>query len=155
MSILTSAMMVLLSGVIKPRRPSLSTTAKPSSVTQYSMQRIYAPSKSKEGPPMRTHTGVDVFDATEWQNLGQICVFVSDFFLRGFNCLVRIYVPTLGSDWKLWLNSNLGQTEGLARRGLWWGRWPCVRCCLAHPSAAHGGSRLRCTPTGPPGGTAD
>lgn len=55
-SVLTSAVMVLLSGVIKPKRPSLSTTAKPSRVTQYSIQRIYTPSRSREGPPTHTHT---------------------------------------------------------------------------------------------------
>lgn len=38
--ILTSAAMELLSGVIKPRRPSLRTTAKPSRVKQYSMQQM-------------------------------------------------------------------------------------------------------------------
>lgn len=51
---LTSAVMAWFSGVMKPRRPSLSTTAKPSSVTQYSMQRMCTPSKSSEGPPVQT-----------------------------------------------------------------------------------------------------
>lgn len=84
--ILTSAVMVLPSGVIKPRRPSLSTTAKPSRVTQYSIQRIYTPSRSREGPPMHTHTEAEVFYATKrldlelklqqtWEN---ICSFMSD-----------------------------------------------------------------------------
>lgn len=55
--VLTSAVMVLLSGVIKPRRPSLRMTAKPSRVTQYSIQQMNAPSNSKDGPPVQqTHT---------------------------------------------------------------------------------------------------
>lgn len=53
--VLTSAVMLLLSGVIKPRRPSLRMTAKPSRVTQYSIQQMYAPSNSKDGPPVQ-HT---------------------------------------------------------------------------------------------------
>lgn len=88
LNILTSAVIVLLSGVIKPRRPSLSTTAKPSSVTQYSIQWIYAPSKSREGPPMHTHTEDEVFDATKRLNLEMKiskiwdkCVFLGVTFL--------------------------------------------------------------------------
>lgn len=56
---LTSAVKAWLSGVMKPRRPSLSTTAKPSSVTQYSMQRMNAPSKSSEGPPVQLQVAVE------------------------------------------------------------------------------------------------
>lgn len=56
---LTSAVMAWLSGVMKPRRPSLSTTAKPSSVTQYSMQRMNTPSKSSEGPPVQIQVTVE------------------------------------------------------------------------------------------------
>lgn len=56
---LTSGAMALLSGVMKPRRPSLSTTAKPSSVTQYSMQRMNTPSKSSEGPPVQIQVAAE------------------------------------------------------------------------------------------------
>lgn len=51
--------------------------------------------------------------------------------------------------------SDLEQTAGLMRRGSWSGRWPCVHCCSARPSAEHGGSHLRYKPINPPGGTVD
>lgn len=91
--VLTSVVMVLLSGVINPRRPSLRTTAKPSRVTQYSIQQIYAPSNSRDGPPMHTHrSGINFCNKNtksqdeDKQNVGQIfgvcvCVFKENSIL--------------------------------------------------------------------------
>lgn len=124
-SVLTSTVMVLLSGVIKPRRPSLRMTAKPSRVTQYSIQQMYTPSSSRDGPPVQTHTG-------RW-------------------CMFSIF-PRIQMNGGF---PDLERTEGLRRRGLSWGRWPSARWCLSHPSAARGGNRLWCTPVSPHAGSAD
>lgn len=127
---LTSAVMAWLSGVMKPRRPSLITTAKPSSVTQYSMQRMNAPSKSSEGPPVQVQVAVK-----------HAATMLFSFLI---SCLE---LPPLFSD--------LEPTEGPGRRESSSGRWHCVRCCPSRPSATCEGIRRRCTPAGPPGGSAD
>lgn len=129
---LTSAVMLWLSGVMKPRRPSLSTTAKPFSVTQYSMQRMNAPSKSSEGPPVQMQIAAEHGARTQ---RGAELISSLDLLFFGF--------------------SDLEPTAGPARRGSSSGRWPCARCCPSRPSAACGGIRRRCTPAGPPGASAD